>query len=193
MSFFSGSRCCISPALAEKQRCYVFFHRSINDHHPVFFSWNAALVLVYSLSCDMNFRGSGILTNTLEWWIKRSRMAAVSALSWWYPPQKITSSDIIITTKWHRNYHRMTDKLPEGKFLCFPSESAVLADKTTGRCLSYFIILLVLRTDKDITNDWQRGYHTLTPSLPCKDDLITREWHEVTFGMSKLFPGILDF
>ena len=127
MSFFSGSRCCISPALAEKQRCYVFFHRSINDHHPVFFSWNAALVLVYSLSCDMNFRGSGILTNTLEWWIKRSRMAAVSALSWWYPPQKITSSDIIITTKWHRNYQRLTER-----------------------------------------------YHTLTPSLPCKDDLIIK-------------------
>ena len=166
MSFFSGSRCCISPALAEKQRCYVFFHRSINDHHPVFFSWNAALVLVYSLSCDMNFRGSGILTNTLEWWIKRSRMAAVSALSWWYPPQKITSSDIIITTKWHRNYHRMTDKLPEGKFLCFPSESA-------EDCRENYRTLLIIFHNFSGSTYWQGYYQRLTERLPHFDTIVT--------------------
>ena len=75
MLFFSGRRCCISTALAEKQRCYVFFHRSIKEDRPVFFSWNAARVPVYSLSCDMSFRGSGILWNGgssgQEWLLSR--------------------------------------------------------------------------------------------------------------------------
>ena len=121
MSFFSGSQCCISPALAEKQRCYVVFHRSITEDRPVFFSWNAARVPACSLSCDMSFRWSGILWNGgsggQEWLLSRRCPDDIRH-------RKITSSDIIITTKWHRNYHRMTDKLPEGKLLCFPSESA---------------------------------------------------------------------
>ena len=37
MSFFSGNRCLISPASAEKQRGTIFFHRSINENRPVFF------------------------------------------------------------------------------------------------------------------------------------------------------------
>lgn len=54
--FSAVRRCCFSPASAEKQRGTVFFHRSITEDRPVFFSWNAARVPACSLSCDMSFR-----------------------------------------------------------------------------------------------------------------------------------------
>ena len=33
----------------------------------------------------------------------------------WYPPAKITTSDIVITSQWHKTYHLVTLKLPLGK------------------------------------------------------------------------------
>ena len=60
--------------------------------------------------------------------------------------QSLSPSDIEITSECQACYQRE-------RFCVFQAKVQKIAEKTTERCLSYFIIFLVLRTDKDITND----------------------------------------
>ena len=68
--------------------------------------------------------------------------------------------------QWHRNYHRMTDKLPEGTLLCFPSESAEDYRE------NYRTLLIIFHNFSGSTY-WQGNYQRLKERLPHFDTIVT--------------------